>query len=234
LDKLVVFDYQKGRSRDGPREFLKSFRGALQTDGYQAYDEFENKEGITLLACMAHVRRKFDQAMDNDPTRATCALGKIQQLYKIEREAREKNLSQDQRKELRQKEARPVLEELEGWMKDQLVQVLPRSAIGEALAYSLRLWKRLIRYIDDGRWEIDNNGVENSIRPVPLGRKNYMFSGSHKGARYAAMMYSFMGTCKMNNVEPFSWLRDVLTRIPDHSINKLEELLPTYQPGKSK
>src|SRR4030043_806205 len=233
LDKLVVFDYQKGRSRDGPREFLKSFRGVLQTDGYQAYDEFENKEGITLLACMAHVRRKFDQAMDNDPTRATCALGKIQQLYKIEREAREKNLSQDQRKELRQKEARPVLEELEGWMKDQLVQVLPRSAIGDALAYSLRLWKRLIRYIDDGRWELDNTGVENSIRPVALGRKNYMFSGSHEAARYAAMMYSFLGTCKINNVEPFSWLRDVLTRIPDHSINKIEELLPTSKPVKS-
>ena len=233
LDKLVVFDYQKGRSRDGPREFLKSFRGALQTDGYQAYDEFENKEGITLLACMAHVRRKFDQAMDNDPTRATYALGKIQQLYKIERKAREENLSQEQRKELRQKEARPILEELENWMKDQLVQVLPRSAIGEALAYSLKLWKRLIRYIDDGCWEIDNNGVENSIRPVALGRKNYMFSGSHEAARYAAMMYSFLGTCKINNVEPFSWLRDVLTRIQDHSINKLEELLPTYKPGKS-
>jgi transposase len=169
LDKLVVFDYRKGRGRDGPREFLESFRGALQTDGYQAYDEFENKEGITLLACMAHVRRKLDQALDNDPTRARYALEKIQQLYKVERKAREENFSQEQRKELRQKEARPVLEELEGWMKDQLVQVLPRSAIGEALAYSLKLWKRLIRYIDYGRWEIDNNGVENSIRPVPLG-----------------------------------------------------------------
>jgi transposase len=226
VDKLVVFDYQKGRGRDGPREFLKSFQGALQTDGYQAYDEFENKEGITLLACMAHVRRKFDQAMDNDPKRATYALGKIQQLYKIERKAREDNLSQEQRKELRQKEARPVMEELESWMKEQLTQVLPKSTIGEALAYSLKLWKRLIRYIDDGRWEIDNNGVENSIRPVALGRKNYMFSGSHEAARYAAMMYSFLGTCKINNVEPFSWLRDVLINIPDYSIQKLEELLP--------
>jgi transposase len=233
LDKLVVFDYRKGRGRDGPREFLESFRGALQTDGYQAYDEFENKKGITLLACMAHVRRKFDQALDNDPSRATYALEKIQHLYKVERKAREENLSHDQRKELRQKEARPVLEELESWMKEQLVHVLPRSAIGEALAYSLKLWKRLIRYIDDGRCEIDNNGVENSIRPVALGRKNYMFSGSHEAARYAAMMYSFLGTCKINNVEPFSWLRDVLTRIPDHSIHKLEELLPAYQPGKS-
>jgi transposase len=226
LDKLVVFDYQKGRGRDGPREFLKSFRGALQTDGYQAYNEFENKEGIILLACMAHMRRKYEQALENDPMRATYALGKIQQLYKIERKAREDDLSQEQRKELRQKEARPVLEELENWMNKQLTQVLPKSAIGEALAYSLKLWKRLIRYIDDGRWEIDNNGVENSIRPVALGRKNYMFSGSHDGARYAAMMYSFLGTCKINNVEPFSWLRDVLIKIPDYSIQKLEELLP--------
>lgn len=232
-DKLVGFDYRKGRGRDGPKEFLVSFRGALQTDGYQAYDEFENKEGITLLACMAHVRRKFDQALDNDPNRATYALEKIQQLYKVERKAREDNLSQEQREELRQKEARPVLEELESWMKDQLAQVLPKSAIREALAYSLKLWKRLIRYIDDGRWEIDNNNVENSIRPVALGRKNYMFAGSHEGAKRAAMMYSFLGTCKINNVEPFSWLKDVLTRIPDHSIHKLEELLPGYQPGKS-
>jgi hypothetical protein len=233
LDKLVVFDYRKGRGRDGPREFLASFRGALQSDGYQAYDEFENKEGITLLACMAHVRRKYEQSLDNDPKRATYALEKIQQLYKVERKAREEDLTHDQRKELRQKESKPVMEELEKWMKEQLTEVLPKSAIGEALAYSLKLWRRLRRYIDDGRWEIDNNGVENSIRPVALRRKNYMFSGSHEGARYAAMMYSFLGTCKVNNVEPFSWLKDVLTSIPDHSIQKLDELLPGCNTGKS-
>ncbi len=229
LNKLVCFDYRKGRGREGPEEFLQSFRGALQTDGYAAYNKFENQQGITLLACMAHARRKFEQAKDNDYERAEYALKKIQALYKIERDAREQELSFDQRKELRQKESVPILSELENWMKNQLSEVLPKSSIGKAITYTLKLWKRLTRYTQDGSWEIDNNPVENSIRPVALGRKNYMFAGSHEGAMRAAMMYSFLGTCKINDVEPVAWLKDVLTRISDHSIQKLEELLPGYK-----
>ncbi len=228
-DKMVYFDYHKGRGREGPELFLKTFRGALQTDGYTAYNKFENRQGITLLACMAHARRKFEQALDNDPERAEYALKKIQELYKIERTAREQELSFDKRKKLRQKESLPLLSELESWMKDQLPGVLPKSSIGKAITYTLKLWKRLTRYTEDGCWEIDNNPVENSIRPVALGRKNYLFAGSHEGAKRAAMMYSFLGTCKINDVEPYSWLKDVLTRIQDHSIQKLEELLPGYQ-----
>jgi transposase len=234
LDKLVCFDYRKGRGREGPREFLEGFRGALQTDGYAAYNEFEKREGITLLACLAHGRRKFEKSKDNDPKRAGYALKKIQELYEIEREAREQELTFEQRKELRQKVSVPILIELETWMRDQLTQVLPRSAIGEAITYSLKLWKRLTRYTEDGRWEIDNNAIENSIRPVALGRKNYMFAGSHEAAKNAAMIYSFLGTCKINNVEPYAWLNDVLTRIPDHSIQQLEELLPGYLTEDSK
>ncbi|HUT83036.1 MAG TPA: IS66 family transposase [Thermodesulfobacteriota bacterium] len=233
LEKLVCFDYRKGRGRDGPLEFLEGFRGTLQTDGYSAYNEFEKHQGIILLACMAHARRKFEQALENDPQRAEYALAKMQDLYDIERKARELELSFDERKKLRQEESLPVLTELESWMKEQLSEVLPQSAIGKAITYTLKLWKRLVRYADDGRWDIDNNLIENSIRPVALGRKNYLFAGSHEGAMRAAMMYSFLGTCKINNVEPLSWLKDVLTRIPDHSIHKLEELLPGYQPEKS-
>lgn len=229
LGKLVCFDYRKGRGREGPEEFLEGFRGALQSDGYAAYNKFENREGFTLLACMAHARRKYDKAKDNDPKRAGYALKKIQELYDVEREARKEELSFEERKELRQEKSVPILTELEKWMKEQLTQVLPKSAIGEAITYSLKLWKRLARYTEDGRWEIDNNLIENSIRPVALGRKNYMFAGSHEGAKRAAMMYSFLGTCKINDVEPYSWLKDVLTRIQDHSIQKLEELLPGYQ-----
>ena len=232
LEKLVCFNYRKGRGREGPEEFLQSFQGALQTDGYTAYNQFENRQGITLLACMAHARRKFEQALDNDPERAKYAMKKIQELYNIERKARKQELSFDNRKNLRQKESLPLLSELESWMKDQLPEVLPKSSIGKAITYTYKLWKRLTRYVEDGRWEIDNNPVENSIRPVTLGRKNYLFAGSHEGAKRAAMMYSFLGTCKINDVEPFSWLKDVLTRIPDHSIQKLEELLPGYQPEK--
>jgi len=164
--------------------------------------------------------------LENDPDRAGYVLEKMQKLYRIERVARDNELTFDQREELRQKESLSILSELESWMKDQLPEVLPKSSIGKAITYTLGLWDRLVRYTEDGRYEIDNNPVENSIRPITLGRKNYLFAGSHEGARRAAMMYSFLGTCKINNVEPFSWLKDVLTRIPDYSIQKLEELLP--------
>lgn len=224
--KLVCFDYRKSRGREGPDEFLQTFKGALQTDGYVAYDIYEKKQNITLLACMAHARRKFDQAKDNDPQRANYVLEQMQTLYRVESKAREQRLSHDQRKELREKESLPILVELEKWLKDQLPEVLPKSAIGKAITYTLGLWKRLTRYVDNGQWEIDNNLVENSIRPVALGRKNYMFAGSHEAAQQAAMIYSFLGTCKINNVEPTRWLKEVLKRIPDHSIQHLEELLP--------
>jgi len=226
VDKLVCFDYRKGRGRDGPEEFLESFRGMLQTDGYVAYDIYEKKEGITLFGCMAHARRKFEKAKENDPKRAEYILERIKQLYMIEREAREKGLSFEQRKELREEQSLLVLKEMEKWMKEQLPDVLPKSSIGQAIAYTLGLWPRLTRYTQHGQVEIDNNLVENSIRPVALGRKNYMFAGSHEAAQQAAMIYSFLGTCKINNVEPLGWLKDVLQRIQDHSIQKLDELLP--------
>lgn len=226
LEKLVCFDYRQGRGREGPEEFLKDVHGALQTDGYAAYNSFEKPGKIMLLSCMAHARRKFDQAKDGDRERAEQALKLFQSLYEIEREAREQDLSYDERKILRQNKSIEKLQELETWLKENIIQVLPKSAIGGAIAYTLNLWPRLIRYTQDGRYEIDNNLVENSIRPVALGRKNYMFAGSHEGAKRAAMMYSFLGTCKRNNVEPFAWLKDVLTRIPDWSIQRLDELLP--------
>jgi transposase len=226
VDKLVCFDYRKGRGRDGPEDFLKSFSGMLQTDGYVAYDIYEKRDGITLFGCMAHARRKFEKAKDNDLERAEYVLERMQKLYMTEREAREKGLSFDQRKELRAEQSLPVLLELEKWMKEQLPDVLPKSSIGQAIAYTLGLWNRLTRYIDNGQVEIDNNLIENSIRPVAIGRKNYLFAGSHEAAQQAAMVYSFLGTCKINNIEPYGWLKNTLQRIPDQSIQKLDELLP--------
>ena len=226
LDKLVCFDYRKGRGRDGPEEFLESFRGMLQTDGYVAYDIYEKKDGITLFGCMAHARRKFEKAKENDLKRAEYVLERMQKLYMVEREAREKNMLFEQRKELRSEQSLPILNELEKWMKEQLPDILPKSSIGQAITYTLGLWNRLTRYIENGQVEIDNNLIENSIRPVALGRKNYLFAGSHEAAQQAAMIYSFLGTCKINKVEPLSWLKDVLQRIQDHSIQKLDELLP--------
>jgi len=225
-DKKVCFDYRKGRGREGPEDFLKTFKGTLQTDAYAAYDIYDNKKDITLLACMAHARRKFDEALSNDPERAKHVLLLIQKLYEVERKAREGSLTPEQRKQLRIEESAPVLNELEAWLKNNITEVLPKSAIGHAISYTIAIWHRLKRYIDDGNYEIDNNLIENSIRPVAIGKKNYMFAGSHEGAKRAAMIYSFVGTCKLNNVNPFDWLKDVLERISDYKGNQLSDLLP--------
>jgi transposase len=223
--KMVLFDYRHGRGRDGPREILKDFRGHLQADGYNAYEIFDNKT-ITLLHCMAHARRKFEQALDNDKERAEYVLQQIQILYAIERKAREENYTHTQRYELRQAESVAVLQSLHVWFKENIQQVLPKSLIGEAINYSLGRWKKLSLYATDGKLEIDNNLVENVIRPVALGRKNYLFAGSHEAAQRSAMLYSFMGTCKLRGVEPLHWLKTTLSKLPDHKANRLNELLP--------
>jgi hypothetical protein len=166
VNKLVLFDYRKTCGREGPDEILKNFSGYLQTDGYTAYDHFEKRSQITLLACMAHARRKFEHAMDNNPTLASQAMTLFQVLYDIERQAREKELSSEDLKSLRLERSKPILTQLEAWLREHIVVVPPKSAIGMAMTYTLNLWPRLIRYIYDGRLHIDNNLIENSIRPV--------------------------------------------------------------------
>lgn len=233
VKNVVVFDYRPGRSGEGPRTCLKNFKGHLQSDGYEVYNAFASKS-ITLLGCMAHARRKFDEALSNDKQRAEYVLAQIQKLYAIERKAKDADYTHEQRHTLRAHEAVPILKALEQWMIKEHAAVLPKSAIGMAIHYSLYRWKKLSVYTTDGKLEIDNNLVENAIRPVALGRKNYLFAGSHKAAQNAAMLYSFLGTCKINNVNPYDWMTDVLNRIPAHPVNKLEELLPhKWQPATS-
>lgn len=232
--KLLFFDYRHTRSRSGPEEILKDYQGAIQTDGYVAYDIYEQRENITLLSCMAHARRKFEAALNNDADKAQHALLLIQKLYRTEREAREGKLSFEQRKTLRQEQAKPVLDEFYLWLNEQFRQVLPKSAMGIAVNYTLGLWKRLVRYIDNGEWEIDNNLVENSIRPLTLGRKNYMFAGSEKGAKNAAIVYSILGSCKKNNINPYEYLVDVLSKIPDCKKSELDSLLPNVWKSEKK
>jgi len=226
VNKLVVFDYQKSRSREGPDEMLKNFSGYLQTDGYAAYTNLRNKSKITLLACMAHARRKFEHARDNDSVRSEKALKMFGALYEVERQGRETGYNMEQLKQLRQEKSVPVLKEMEQWLKKQITEILPKSAIGEAVSYTLSLWPRLSRYVEQGRFRIDNNLIENSIRPVALGRKNYLFAGSHHAAQQAAIMYSLLATCKINDVEPFHWLKHTLEVIPDYPVNQLDKLLP--------
>jgi transposase len=226
VKRMVLFDYREGRGREGPHEILKDFRGHLQTDGYVVYEDFDKKTGITLLNCMAHARRKFDEAKDNDLTRAEYALTEMQKLYAVERKAKTEELSADQRYELRQEKSVEVLNDLKSWMLENYKSVLPKSTIGQALYYSLERFDKLMLYTSDGKLEIDNNLVENAIRPVAIGRKNYLFAGSHNGARRAAMLYSFLGTCKINDVNPFEWMRNTLEKIPTYPVNKLSELVP--------
>jgi transposase len=226
LQDMVFFDYQPGRGREGPSELLKDFRGHLQTDGYAAYNIFNTQKEVTLLHCMAHARRKFIESRLNDEARSDHALGQIQLLYGIERKATDEQLSESAVLALRQQEAMPILESLGRWMKQTYLEVLPKSAIGKALAYSIERWPQLMIYATDGKLNIDNNPVERCIRPVAVGRKNYLFAGSHEAAQRSAMLYSLLGTCKLHSINPFTWLKNVLEVLPAHPINKIQELLP--------
>lgn len=222
----VFFDYRKRHSRDGPNTVLKYFQGHLQTDGYTGYNELASKPEVTPVGCMAHARRYFVEARDNDPERTTYILKLIQELYAIEKYARVKNLSHDDRYRLREKSSKPVMEIIKKWLNTEYEKVLPRSGIGGAIGYMLRHWSLLETYLTDGKLEIDNNLVENAIRPVALGRKNYLFAGSHKGAKRAAVIYTLVSNAKIQGKEPFSYLRDILSRIADHPYKNLHQLLP--------
>jgi transposase len=168
----------------------------------------------------------FNEAIENDEARAAYAMKEIQKLYGIERNCKQQNLSFDEIKTVRQVESVPILSSLDTWMKEQYAQVTPKSTIGKAIAYSIERWEKLSRYTENGMLNIDNNPVENSIRPVAIGRKNYLFAGSHEAAKRSGMLYSLLGTCKMHGIEPYTWFKDVVERIPTHPINKVQKLLP--------
>lgn len=173
----------------------------------------------------------FFEAQENDPPRAQYALQQFGMLYDIERKAKSNSLTAAALMELRQQEAIPVLLSFQQWMRQEYVKVPPKSAIAKALGYSIGRWEELMVYTSDGKLNIDNNPVENSIRPVAIGRKNYLFAGSHEGAKRSAMLYSLMGSCKLQGINPQVWLTDVLKRINSHPVNKIQELLPhNWQP----
>ena len=222
--KLIFFEYQPGRGKTGPAALLKNFNGYLQTDGYGAYDQFAMRKEIEVLNCMAHARRYFKEAEDNDKVRAHYALSKIQELYTIERDIKE--FSVEEKYKTRQEKSQIILKELGERMVEQYRQVTPKSSIGKALEYSMKRWTELSRYTTDVKLQIDNNLIENDIRPIALGRKNYLFAGSHESAQRIAMIYSLLGTCKANGVNPQEWLSKVFEEIPNRKVNNLEDLLP--------
>ena len=220
-DKLILFDYNKGRSKKVPEAFFENFTGTLQSDGYKSYHNLTTKGDISLLGCMAHARRYFEKALDNDPKRADHILLLIQKLYRIERVLKEREASVDLIKRFRIRYALPILNELELYLIAQKDNVLPKSSIGVAIRYTLNIYQNLKNYINDGRYEIDNNNIENAIRPLAIGRKNYLFAGSHESAQNIAMFYSFFATCKSLNINPYHWLSDVIDRITEYKANKL-------------
>jgi transposase len=226
LEKTVFFDYNTGRSREGPVKLLRDFKGYLQTDGYNVYELFAKRKDITLVNCMAHARRGFEKALPYDQKLAEYAMQMFQQLYETEQKAREQNMSPLERHTLRLDEALPVMNQLGKWIVETYKSSEPKSPLGKATAYCIPRWDNLLAYLEDGSLEIDNNLAENAIRPIALGRKNYLFAGSNRGAERAAMMYSFFATCKKNDVNPYQWLRKVLEIIPGHKVNRLTELLP--------
>jgi transposase len=224
----TVYDYTPTRSRDGPEEFLKAFRGYLQADAYSGYDHFyeEPERGIEEVACMAHVRRKHWEAQSSDLMRSTVMLAYIRLLYDVEREARDQKLSGEARRALRQAKSKPILEDIHAYLEREQLQVLPKSPEGQAIAYTLSNWKALTRYCEDGDLEIDNNGAERSLRGIAVGRRNWTFLGSDNGGRTAAVLTSLVATCKRLRIDPFAYLRGLFQRISGHPQYRLGELLP--------
>jgi transposase len=230
LKNLMFFHYDKGsRAQKVVIELLRNYQGAVQTDGYEAYSIYENKKGVLLLGCWAHARRKFSDALKEDKSGASYGLEQIGMLYKVEAMATEQEMDYEQRAALREKLAYPILCAFEKWIVNYYPKVLPKGRMHKALTYTYSLFQRLSRYHLDGRYQIDNNLVENDIRPLALGRKNYLFCGNHDAAENAAIMYSLLGCCKACDVNPREWLTDVLTRIPAYNNDysrDLAELLP--------
>ena len=191
-----------GRGALYPKAMLHNYKGYLQTDGYDVYETFDKVEGITTLCCWAHAGRKFFEVLEYDKYYGQMLLGQVQSLYKIEDWCRDHHYTPEQIKVYRGQYAVPILENMHGNMQEFLTKTLPKSPLGKAITYTLRRWEKLCVYTTNGILQIDNNLVENSIRPVALGRKNYLFAGSHERAQDAAMLYSLFATCRLHNINP--------------------------------
>ena len=227
---VVLFHYDPGRGAEVAKHLLNGFEGYLQTDGYDGYNAAVAKNDLIHVGCLAHARRKFSEAVtaqgkNKKRGKAHRGLTLIQKLYRVEKQARK--LKPEKRQEYRNQHARPILGEMRSWLDQVLPQVPPKSATGKALRYLHNEWPRLIRYLDDGRLEIDNNLAENAIRPFVVGRKNWLFSNSISGVKASANLYSLIETAKANGLEPYAYLRYLFAELPKaESVNAIEALLP--------
>ena len=223
LEKIIVFHYRKGRGMHGPKEFLSNYQGYLQCDGYKVYDKIGKAPGIKLVGCIAHARRYFHQALENDLVRSEHALEVFKAIYDIERKwkAGDKEITSQKR------EASIIryLHKLKAWCEEEIHKTLPKSSIGKAIGYYLKQYPKLEKVVKEDYLEIDNNLIENKIRPLALGRKNYLFAGSHQSAQKIAMMYSFFATCKAKGKDPGLWLENTLELLVDANY-PVDQLIP--------
>lgn len=220
----IVFDYTPDRTRGGPARWLNGFKGYLQADAYAGYDAIFAGDEVIEVACWAHARRKFFDAKPNDDARARFALAHIRVLYDVEKRARA--LTPEERRVLRDQEARPILDTIKAWLEVEQPKVLPKNPIHEAMGYALAQWTALTRYLDDGILEIDNNRSERALRRVAIGRKNWMFAGSDEGGRRAAILYSLIASCAALKINPYAYLKDVLERIAADQPTDFSKLTP--------
>jgi transposase len=230
----TIYDFTWTRSRDGPEKFLAGYQGFLQADAYSGYDGLYADGSIIEVGCWAHARRYFFDAKLTAPVVAHQALLRIKELYAIEREAKARMAKHPndwdralaERLALRQEKAVPILEAFGTWLRELQPSVLPKSPLGEAIQYTLNNWTALNRYASDPRLEIDNNPAERALRPLCVGRGNWLFAGSERGGHAAAILYSLIASAKRHGLDPFAYLRDLLARIPTHPQRDIEQLFP--------
>ena len=225
-DGSAFYDFTWKRNSEGPLRLLANYQGYLQADAAPAYDEVYAKLPITEVGCWAHARRKFKQAVRTSPKEASQVMVWIGELYGIERSAKKKRLDDDQRRVLRQERARAILERIHQYLNQITVRALPKSPLAEAIGYALRQWDALCRYAEDGSLQIDNNGAENALRPLCVGRKNWLFIGSEAAAHRTMVLLTLVQTCKAHHIDPFAYLRDIIDRVSTHPMSRIDELTP--------
>jgi hypothetical protein len=230
--RLAVFEFKDSRSREGPVDFLSGFTDRyLLSDGYAGYNQVIENNRLKHLMCWAHARRKFFDVKELDPAFVGQVIDLIARLYAVEREATEADIKTGvdphRRHALRQEKSVPVLEKIKALLENPGKVFLPKNLISGAIAYTLNHWQQLTRFLEDGRLPMDNNLVENAIRPVALGRKNWLFAGSPEAAQRMAIFYSLVATCKINGINPYEYFYDILPKVASYPANKIADLVPT-------